>query len=139
MRINPGTGKSTFHCYKSAITVLSAVPVAIVGTVTTAPADVWTVFRSPFTVTVLPFVGTTVVPAGTRTDSPLVSVIDCPGASVFKVTGMDRDCVAVKAGLDESETLTLKVLVPAVVGVPEITPELRAKPGGSVPLETDQV
>jgi hypothetical protein len=34
----------------------------------------------------------------------------------------------------------LIVFEPAVVGVPEITPEeLRVKPAGSVPLVTDQV
>ena len=37
-------------------------------------------------------------------------------------------------------TLTVKVLVSMVVGVPEISPEvLRAKPAGREPLVTDQV
>jgi len=42
--------------------------------------------------------------------------------------------MAVKTGLDESETVTTKVLVPAAVGVPEITPEVGGKPVGSDPL-----
>ena len=46
--------------------------------------------------------------------------------------------MAVKAGVEESETVTVKVLVAALVGVPEIVPELRVKPAGSVPLVTDQ-
>lgn len=47
---------------------------------------------------------------------------------------MIRVCMAVKTGLDESETVTTKVLVPAAVGVPEITPEVGGKPVGSDPL-----
>jgi hypothetical protein len=40
-----------------------------------------------------------------------------------------------------SVTVTMKVYVPAVVGVPEITPVagLRLSPVGRVPLVTDQV
>jgi hypothetical protein len=120
------------------MTVLSAGPVELVGADTTAPADVLMMLLSPFTITVFPF-EETVVPAGTEIDSPLASVIDCPGASAAEVTWMTNVFVTVATGLAESETITLKVFVPAVVGVPEITPELRVKPAGSVPLVTAQV
>jgi hypothetical protein len=112
--------------------------VALVGADTTAPANVLTVLLAPFTITVFPF-KETVVPAGTIIVSPLVSVIDCPGASVDEVTWMTNVFETVATGLAESETMTLKVFVPTVVGVPEITSELRVKPAGSVPLVTAQV
>ena len=48
---------------------------------------------------------------------------------------------AVSAGVLESVAVTVKLAVPAVVGVPEITPvaPARAKPVGSEPAVTDQV
>src|SRR5260370_14823999 len=50
------------------------------------------------------------------------------------LTAMLSCFVAVRAGLPESATWTVKVDVPAAVGVPEITPPLlRLKPLGSVP------
>jgi hypothetical protein len=44
--------------------------------------------------------------------------------------------VTVNGTLLESTTLTAKLKVPSVVGVPEITPVvvLKVRPGGSVPL-----
>jgi hypothetical protein len=55
------------------------------------------------------------------------------------LTTMLSDFVAVSALA--SVTLTVKVLVPVPVGVPEITPvvEARASPAGNVPEVTDQV
>ena len=42
-------------------------------------------------------------------------------------------------GLDESSTLTVKVDVPVVVGLPEIVPALlRVRPDGRLPADTDQ-
>ena len=43
-------------------------------------------------------------------------------------------------GLDESSALTVKVEVPAAVGVPEIAPEemLRVKPVGIEPAKTEK-
>jgi hypothetical protein len=44
------------------------------------------------------------------------------------------DVFAVRGGTDESETLTEKAYVPAVVGLPDNWPEaLKARPGGSEP------
>jgi hypothetical protein len=48
--------------------------------------------------------------------------------------------VAVSAGVWESVTWTVKLEVPAVVGVPEITPpELKESPAGSEPDASDQL
>jgi hypothetical protein len=54
---------------------------------------------------------------------------------------IERACVAVCDGLPESVTWTLKLEVPAVLGVPLIAPVLgfKVKPAGSEPLEIDQV
>ena len=53
---------------------------------------------------------------------------------------IDRAFVAVSAGVWESVTLTVKFEVPAVVGVPEITPpELKERPAGRVPESSDQL
>jgi hypothetical protein len=55
-------------------------------------------------------------------------------------TLIEKPFEALRAGDEESVTVTLKLVVPAVVGVPEITPpELRVSPAGSVPLLTYQV
>src|SRR3990170_5051472 len=49
-------------------------------------------------------------------------------------------CVAVAAGVAESLTRTVKLEVPAAVGVPLITPAaLRLKPAGRLPVSTDHV
>jgi hypothetical protein len=55
------------------------------------------------------------------------------------VTIIDRGWVAVAATL--SVTLMVKLEVPAVVGVPDITPVLaaRVRPAGREPILTDQV
>jgi hypothetical protein len=47
----------------------------------------------------------------------------------------------VSAGLDESVTLKVKLVLPLTVGVPEIVPlaGARLRPAGSVPLVIDQV
>jgi hypothetical protein len=56
------------------------------------------------------------------------------------VTVMESDLVTEAAGEEESVTCTVKVEVPAVVGVPEITPaELRLSPAGRDPDVRDQV
>jgi hypothetical protein len=48
--------------------------------------------------------------------------------------------VAVKCvGVVESVTRTVKLLAPAVVGVPEIAPLLRASPAGRLPESSDHV
>ena len=48
--------------------------------------------------------------------------------------------VAVCAGDPESVTVTVKELVPAVVGVPDKTPAvLKVRPAGSVPVDTVQL
>ncbi len=48
--------------------------------------------------------------------------------------------VAVWTGLPESVTFTVKVKVPAAVGVPEITPALlKDRPAGKDPLASDHV
>jgi hypothetical protein len=53
---------------------------------------------------------------------------------------IDRAFVAVSAGACESVTLTVKLEVPAVVGVPEITPpELKESPAGRLPELSDQL
>jgi hypothetical protein len=54
---------------------------------------------------------------------------------------MLRGFVAVSLGVEESVTLTVKLDVPVVVGVPEITPVLGVSlsPAGRVPTEIDQV
>jgi hypothetical protein len=82
-------------------------PVAVTGTATKAKADVVTgvlptVVTTPFKVTV--------VPAGTRTDCPLISVCCCPAISTVGVvveadTRMVRDTESVVAtGVVESVT-----------------------------------
>ena len=53
---------------------------------------------------------------------------------------MLRVAVAILAGVEESVTVTVKLEVPAAVGVPEITPApLNVRPAGSVPDVTAQV
>lgn len=45
------------------------------------------------------------------------------------------DVFAVRGGMDESDTLTEKPYVPAVVGLPDNWPEaLKARPGGREPV-----
>ncbi len=52
---------------------------------------------------------------------------------------MDRAFVALSAGAWASVTRTVKLEVPEVVGVPEITPpEVKDSPEGRLPEETDQ-
>lgn len=49
-------------------------------------------------------------------------------------------CVAVTAGLSLSATFTVKLLVPVVVGVPEIAPAaLKERPAGKEPNDTLKV
>ena len=57
------------------------------------------------------------------------------------VTVMLSGAIAVAGGDSESLTCTVKLAVPAVIGVPEITPllALRVKPLGKLPLMTLQV
>ena len=56
-------------------------------------------------------------------------------------TTIDRGADLVWAGLPESVTVAVKLLVPVAVGVPEISPEvvLRLRPAGKLPLVMDQV
>jgi hypothetical protein len=45
---------------------------------------------------------------------------------------IDRIFDALRAGKEESETVTVKLVVPTALGVPEITPpELTERPAGS--------
>jgi hypothetical protein len=72
--------------------------------------------------------------AGTVVDG-VDGVVTGHGAATVMVWSWD----AVKGGVLESLTVAVKVNVPALVAVPEITPdEDRAKPGGSGP-DADQV
>ena len=56
-------------------------------------------------------------------------------------TIIERAFVAVTAGEAESVTITVKGVVPAVVGVPEMTPvdAFRIRGTGRAPTEIDQV
>jgi hypothetical protein len=62
----------------------------------------------------------------------------CAGAGA---TTIEVDADAVCAGLPESVTVTEKLTVPAVVGVPEITPDdaESERPFGNLPDVTDHV
>ena len=54
---------------------------------------------------------------------------------VIAVVVMLKLLVAESLGEDESSTLTVKVLVPAVVGLPEITPPaVKVRPTGRLPV-----
>jgi hypothetical protein len=51
-----------------------------------------------------------------------------------------KGCVAVSGVFSESSAWTVKLLSPAAVGVPVITPAaLNVSPAGRFPLKTDQV
>ena len=54
---------------------------------------------------------------------------------------MDSPLVALAFGFSESVTITVKLYVPGVVGVPEITPEDAAmvSPGGKEPTLIDHL
>jgi hypothetical protein len=68
----------------------------------------------------------------------VVMVIGVPAAA----TTMESAWVAVFAvGEAESVTMAVKFAVPAVVGVPDMTPVagVRVRPAGSVPTDTDQL
>jgi hypothetical protein len=58
------------------------------------------------------------------------------GEEASYLTVMVRACLAEAAGLAESDTWTVKFVVPAVVGVPLISPvlEIIVNPAGSVPI-----
>ena len=61
---------------------------------------------------------------------------------VISMTEIVNDFVAVPLGVPGklSVTLTIKVLLPEAVGMPDITPpELRARPVGKVPLSSVHV
>jgi hypothetical protein len=67
-----------------------------------------------------------------------VVILNAAGA----VTVIERACVAVAAGEDESVTFTVKLLAAsAVVGIPEMSPVVafRLRPAGRAPAESDQV
>ena len=70
-------------------------------------------------------------------DGKEVVVTEKPGGE----TVMDRLAEAVLAGMLESVTVTVKLEVPELVGVPVIAPleALRLSPAGSEPLVSDQV
>ncbi len=68
------------------VTTSFAGPVALAGTVTTAPACVMMVSEDPLTVTVVPFGEVTIVPAGTYTEVFAVMTVLEPAA---RVTGDD--------------------------------------------------
>jgi hypothetical protein len=72
-------------------TRLLAVPVALDGTDTIAPASVVTVLDVPFTVTIVPLGEEMVVPAGTRTEVLAASVNVVPGRSA---AGADVELLA---------------------------------------------
>ena len=61
-------------------------------------------------------------------------VIDSPGAAIWMLSACVADAELV------SVTLTVKLAVPAVDGVPPICPpELRLRPAGNEPDDTDHV
>jgi|GEM_PF-3877286 len=62
--------------------VLSAGPVALAGTVTTLPAAVFTVFLTPFKVTLPPSSVRTMAPAGANTVRVALRVSDCPAPTL---------------------------------------------------------
>ena len=70
-------------------------------------------------------------------DGKEVVVTEKPGGE----TVMDRLAEAVLAGMLESVTVTVKLEVPELVGVPVIAPleALRLSPAGSEPRVSDQV
>jgi len=116
-------------------------PVAVVGTNMVAPAEIVVLV---VTVWVVPFV-VICVPEGTRKVCPLTALT--AGSPATSVIGEPEDATSrvnckepVKAGLEESVTVTLKVLVPATVGFPESRPPvLSVRPVGSEPLLTAQL
>ena len=65
-----------------------------------------------------------------------VAIVNAGAATVI-----ERGSALVCAGLPESLTVTVKLVVPLVVGVPEINPVFgdRVSPAGSAPPVTDQV
>jgi hypothetical protein len=66
----------------------------------------------------------------------LVDVIDSPEAEIVS----DSCAVALSAGDALSVTATVKLAVPAAVGVPEITPALESvRPAGKLPVAIDHV
>ena len=82
--------------------------------------------------------------SGPPSTSPGTVVLD----QMVTTAGMDTmamtrlsDLVAVCMGLPASLTWTVKLKVPAAVGVPEMAPllGLSVRPGGRDPLATDQV
>jgi hypothetical protein len=70
-------------------------------------------------------------------DGKEVVVTEKPGGE----TVIDRLAEAALAGMLESVTVTVKLEVPELVGVPVIAPleALRLSPAGSEPLVSDQV
>ena len=83
-------------------------------------------------------IGTVPVPPGAMVAEPTCTVtLFCAPA----VTAMLMPAVAVCAGLELSATWTVKLLVPATVGVPLMTPvdAARLRPAGRRPLRTDQM
>ena len=65
-----------------------------------------------------------------------LAVVITRACAMTSVRVMDLAC----AGLDESTTLKVKLVLPLAVGVPEMVPVLvaRLRPAGRVPLVTDQ-
>jgi len=128
-----------------------ATPLAFVVAVFTAPANVplAPVCAGVTNVTTTPGSG---IPALSFTvafkvdakAAPVNALCGVPSVAVTELTEVDAltvilsDFVAVSALA--SVTLTVKVLVPVPVGVPEITPvvEASASPAGKVPEMTDQ-
>ena len=91
--------------------------------------------HQPVTCTVEGLIGATgavgVVVLGAVVDVVVVGTVQ-PAATV-----MLSSCVAITCGELESATCTVKGKVPAVVGVPLITPDDESvKPGGNFPTET---
>jgi hypothetical protein len=83
----------------------------------------------------------------------IVSIVDAedPGAAMLRLEGFaetaaativrERLAVPVRGWLSESLTVTVKLLVPACVGVPEIAPVVafRVRPAGKAPAVTLQL
>jgi hypothetical protein len=73
--------------------------------------------------------------------APGSDVVVTANAMTGAVTTIERAFVAVPAGEAESVTITVKFAVPAVFGVPEMTPvaAFRLRLAGGAPAEIDQV
>jgi len=74
----------------------------------------------------------------TAPEGSVALIVNAGGAAAATTIESCTDCVC--AGLPESVTVAVKLVVPLAVGVPEITPVAEAsdRPAGRLPLVIDQ-